>query len=144
MTPLGVQWTADLYGCDAALLDDQERIGAFLLEAAEVAGATVLSSHLHRFAPQGVSGVVVIAESHIAIHTWPEHGYAALDLFSCGDHLRAEQGIRRLAERVGAVRVECKRHLRGDRRRIAAPGHPTTPAEATPRVRRWVRRLTAR
>ncbi len=118
MTPLGVQWTADLYGCDTALLDDQEQIATFVLEAARVAQATIVSSQFHKFAPQGVSGVVVIAESHIAIHTWPELGYAALDLFTCGDRLLAEEGFRKLAERLGATEVVCTRHTRGDPRRL--------------------------
>lgn len=120
MTPLGVQWTADLYGCDAALLDDEARIGEFVLEAARVAQATIISAQFHKFAPQGVSGVVVIAESHIAIHTWPELGYAALDVFTCGDRLLAEEGFRQLAARLGAAEVVCTRHTRGDPARIPA------------------------
>lgn len=122
MTSLGVQWTADLYGCDRALLDDRAQIGAFMLEAARVAGATILSSQFHTFAPQGVSGVVIISESHLAIHTWPELGYAAVDLFTCGDRLRAEDGLRCLAERLGATEVVCVPHVRGDPRRISALG----------------------
>lgn len=117
---LGVQWMADLYGCDADALDDVERIGAYMLEAARVAGATVISSQFHKFAPQGVSGVVVIAESHFAIHTWPERGYAALDVFTCGETLRAEDGLRCLALRFHATSMESARHLRGDSRRIEA------------------------
>ena len=127
MIPLGVQWTADLYGCRPELLDDQEQIGAFVLEAARVARATILSSQFHKFAPQGVSGVVVIAESHIAIHTWPELGYAALDVFTCGDQLLAEEGFRSLAERLGATEVVHTRHTRGDPQRIRASGHPIAP-----------------
>lgn len=135
MHPLGILWTADLYGCDGALVDDVERIGELMLEAARVAGATVLSSHFHRFAPQGVSGVVVIAESHLAIHTWPELGYVALDVFTCGDVLRAEEAFRFLAERVHATRVESLRHDRGDPARIAAfaqgRGRPRPEADLT-------------
>ena len=54
-------------------------------QAAELAGATIVSSNFHHFSPHGVSGVVIIAESHLTIHTWPEYGYAAVDLFTCGD-----------------------------------------------------------
>lgn len=127
MTPLGVQWIAELYGCAPDRLDDVAGIEADMLEAARVAGATIVSSHFHRFAPQGVSGVVVIAESHLALHTWPEAGYVALDVFTCGDVLQAERGVRWLAERFEATHVELRRQPRGDPERIAAfrRGGPT-------------------
>lgn len=118
MEHLGVHWTSDLYGCDADALDDVARIESYMLEAARVANATVISSQFHKFAPQGVSGVVVIAESHLAIHTWPERGYAALDVFTCGDTIQAEEGFRWLANRFHATRMESNRQVRGDVRRI--------------------------
>lgn len=70
---------------NAANLDDIDHIEQVLKECVDVAGATLLHCHLHRFNPEGVSGVLVLAESHISIHTWPEMGYAALDVFMCGD-----------------------------------------------------------
>lgn len=70
---------------DAKHLNDIAYIEATLKECATVAGATLLHCHLHHFKPEGVSGVLVLAESHISIHTWPEMGYAALDVFMCGD-----------------------------------------------------------
>ena len=90
MSALGSQLLADLYGCDRAILDDPQAITDILLEAARRCGATIVDRCFHRFSPQGVSGVVVIAESHLAIHTWPEHGYAAADLFTCGTALRPD------------------------------------------------------
>lgn len=102
--PLGSQTLADLYECDPNVLDDVDRVRDAMLEAARRAGATIVGHAVHRFSPQGVSGVVVIAESHLAVHTWPEHRYAALDLFTCGatirqdacfDHLRAAFASRR-------------------------------------------------
>ncbi len=70
---------------NATNLDDPEAIKDVLEKAALDAGATILHSHMHKFAPQGVSGVVVLSESHISIHTWPERDYAAIDIFMCGD-----------------------------------------------------------
>ncbi len=83
--PIGQHVLADLYGCDAQQLADPDWIADCLLAAANAAGATVLNSHFHHFgAGQGVTGVLLLMESHISIHTWPEHGYAAIDLFMCG------------------------------------------------------------
>ena len=83
MTFAGTHLLVDLWG--AGRLDDPAHIDAALREAAIVAGATILHSHFHHFTPNGgVSGVVVLAESHISIHTWPERNFAAVDLFMCG------------------------------------------------------------
>ncbi len=80
----GTHLLVDIWG--ASRLDDPQHIDKALCEAAIVAGATILHSHFHHFTPNGgVSGVVVLAESHISIHTWPERNYAAIDLFMCGD-----------------------------------------------------------
>ena len=83
---LGQHVISDYYGCDPAILDDVERLEAMLVAAARHAGATPIKQDFHRFLPQGISGVVIIAESHLTIHTWPEHGYAAVDFFTCGAH----------------------------------------------------------
>lgn len=85
-TPIGMHVVLDLYECDPEILDDIEKIEEILTKAAEVANATIIDKRFHKFSPQGVSGVVVVSESHIAIHTWPEHGYAAVDVYTCGDH----------------------------------------------------------
>lgn len=84
--PIGMHVVLDLYECDPQILDDMEKVEEVLTKAAEVANATVIDKRFHKFSPQGVSGVVVVSESHIAIHTWPEHGYAAVDVYTCGDH----------------------------------------------------------
>nr|WP_298796366.1 adenosylmethionine decarboxylase [uncultured Acetobacter sp.] len=79
----GTHLLVDLW--DAINLDDPEKIDRTLCEAALAAGATILHSHFHHFTPNGgVSGVVVLAESHISIHTWPERAFAAVDIFMCG------------------------------------------------------------
>lgn len=83
---LGTQWLVNLEGCEPERLRSVASVGADLRAAAAAIGAHVLSGHFHQFEPHGVSGVLVISESHFAVHTWPEHGYAALDLFTCGPH----------------------------------------------------------
>ncbi|MEP3277730.1 MAG: adenosylmethionine decarboxylase [Stappiaceae bacterium] len=81
----GTHLIIDLYDACRDRLDDINHIEHALLECVEKAGATLLHIHLHRFEPNGISGVAVLAESHISIHSWPENGYAALDVFMCGD-----------------------------------------------------------
>jgi S-adenosylmethionine decarboxylase len=90
---LGRQVTIEYYKCGAAAFLDADRVENALLKAAKDSGATIISSSFHQFAPQGVSGVVVIAESHFTIHAWPEHDYAAVDIFTCGDNINLEAAI---------------------------------------------------
>lgn len=85
MSSLGRHILVEFLGCDSRILDDVSIIEKAMVEAATRAGATVINSTFHHFSPLGVSGVVVIQESHLAIHTWPEFQYAAVDLFTCGD-----------------------------------------------------------
>jgi len=99
---------------DAKRLDDPEHIEATLISAAEAAGATVLSSDFHIFTPNnGVSGVVVLAESHVSIHTWPERDFAALDIFMGGeaDPMRAIPVLKQAFRPGGVTLQEIKRGL---------------------------------
>jgi len=82
---LGRHILAELYGCSSEILNNLKDIEQIMVAAALEAGAEIREVVFHMFSPQGVSGVVVISESHLAIHTWPELGYAALDIFTCGD-----------------------------------------------------------
>jgi spermidine synthase len=84
MAALGRHILADFYGCNPEILDSEEEVKNLLIGAAQASGATIVGASFHRFAPQGVSGMVLIAESHLAIHTWPENGFAAVDIFTCG------------------------------------------------------------
>ncbi len=84
MSALGRHILAEFYGCPMEILSDLEQIKQSMVAAALEAGAEVKETVFHQFSPQGVSGVVVISESHLAIHTWPEFGYAAVDVFTCG------------------------------------------------------------
>ena len=98
MISLGLQILADFYECDSKILDDKDFIEKSMLEAAKRCGATIISYNFHKFSPQGVSGIIVIAESHLAIHTWPEHKFAAIDLFTCGQSLKPDLGFNYLIE----------------------------------------------
>lgn len=114
MDTQGCHLLAEYHGCDLQVLDDARRVEALLREAAVEAGATVVACVFHRFAPQGVSGVVVIEESHLSIHTWPETGYAAVDFYTCGDctpeaaHRVLREGLR--AERAELLTVDRGLH----------------------------------
>ena len=99
---LGRQLLIDLFECPAALLDNEEFIAATMVSAARESGASVVNSTFHRFLPCGVSGVVAIRESHLAIHTWPEYGYAAVDIFTCGDSIDPEDAVPYIVTALGA------------------------------------------
>jgi S-adenosylmethionine decarboxylase len=108
----GTHLIVDLFG--ARRLDDLKHVESTLKRCVEVAGATLLHIHLHYFTPNGgVSGVAVLAESHISIHSWPEAGYAALDVFMCGD-AKPELVVPVLKEAFQARDVVVKQHLRGE------------------------------
>ena len=106
----GVHLIIDLHG--ARRLDDIEHIEATLRRCVEASNATLLHIHLHHFQPSGVSGVAVLAESHISIHTWPESGYAALDVFMCGS-ADPDKCIPVLREAFAAKSVGVNELLRG-------------------------------
>jgi S-adenosylmethionine decarboxylase len=99
---LGRHLLAEFYDCNANVLNNVERIEDIMTEAAIKCGATVVQKGFHRFNPYGVSGVVIIAESHLAIHTWPELGYAAIDLFTCGDSCNPQIAYDYLIEELHA------------------------------------------
>jgi S-adenosylmethionine decarboxylase len=106
----GVHLIIDLHGAER--LDDIEHIEATLRRCVEAASATLLHIHVHHFHPNGVSGVAVLAESHISIHTWPEAGYAALDVFMCGS-ANPDACVPVLRQAFSAKRVAVNEMLRG-------------------------------
>jgi len=85
MQALGRQILVEFYDCDEEKINDVEFIESVLLQATKESKATIISHNFHKFSPHGISGVVVIAESHVSIHTWPEYNYAAVDVFTCGE-----------------------------------------------------------
>ncbi|TAJ88466.1 adenosylmethionine decarboxylase [bacterium] len=90
---LGTQLLIEMRDCLTDRLDDLEWVREVLVESARRAHATIVDILFHKFSPVGISGVIVIAESHIAIHTWPEYRYAAVDIFSCGKKLRGSEAV---------------------------------------------------
>jgi S-adenosylmethionine decarboxylase len=100
---VGKHCILELYDCDGAKLDDEAFLRDTITSAAKRAGATLLHLITHRFDPQGVTGLALLAESHISIHTWPESGYAAVDVFTCGDHTMPERACQVLMSELGAV-----------------------------------------
>lgn len=99
---LGKHMTLEYYECDCHVLADAARVKEVFLRAARASGATVISAEFHDFKPQGVSGVVVISESHFAVHAWPEHDYAAVDIFTCGETISFETAAESLKQGLGA------------------------------------------
>ena len=113
MEVLGRHMLLELFSCDEKVLDDLAAIEAFMKEAARVSGATIVESVFHRFQPHGISGVVVVAESHLAIHTWPEYGYAAVDFFTCGPGIDYWQAHNHLKQAFAAEDSEVREIERG-------------------------------
>ncbi len=103
----------DLHGCPADLLNDIAALETVMVEAAQRAGATVINSMFHHFSPFGVSGVVVIQESHLTIHTWPEQGFAAVDLFTCGTQTRPRRALTHLRRALQCTQIEVRQFMRG-------------------------------
>jgi len=100
LNDLGRHLILELKNCDKEALDNLEYLRQSLCETAEQIGATVLNNVFHQFCPQGVSGVVVIAESHLCIHTWPEYNYAAVDVFTCGNTINPTDAVGILAKKL--------------------------------------------
>ena len=111
---LGHHTLIELYDCNSEKINDTLLVENTLLKAAEIANLSVVKTTIHHFNPIGVSGVVVIKESHIAIHTWPEHNYVALDFFTCNESYeltKAVDYIYTIFEAKGIEKKEIKRGL---------------------------------
>ena len=109
----GQHLIADLHDC-AAALDSVARVERALRRAVVAGGATLLDLRLHHFGPgQGVTGVAILAESHVSIHTWPEHGYAALDFFLCGARHDLDAALAAVVAELLPVRVDVQTLKRG-------------------------------
>ena len=103
MNALGIHLLLELRECDQHLLDDLTYIREVMVSTADEVGATIVGEAFHKFSPQGVTGVVAISESHFCIHTWPEHRYAAVDVFTCGATVDPYQAAELIIQRL-----DCK------------------------------------
>jgi S-adenosylmethionine decarboxylase proenzyme len=113
MKILGRHLIVEFADCQNDKLDDLKHIEQSLLEAVRRSGATIINSIFHRYAPQGVSGVVVIAESHMSIHTWPEYNYAAVDFFTCGQTVDPYLAKEYLQNALGSTKASVTEMPRG-------------------------------
>ena len=109
---IGRHCILELYQCDHAKLNDEAFIRTTITSSAKIAGATLLNLVTHSFKPQGVTGLALLAESHISIHTWPEIGYAAIDVFTCGDHTMPEKACKILFNDFSAKNFSFKNIVR--------------------------------
>ena len=122
MHTLGRHLLIELYGCPASRLDALDAVREALAAAVAAVGASPVGECFHRFAPQGVSGTVLIAESHLSLHSWPEHGYAAIDVFTCGG-LDPRPAIDAFARVLGAREVRAVEMIRGVPAHLPAGAH---------------------
>ncbi|HHP7245331.1 MAG TPA: adenosylmethionine decarboxylase [Elainellaceae cyanobacterium] len=102
LAPVGLHCILELYGCPATRLNDTALIRDLLKGSADRARSTFLGDLIHQFSPHGITALALLAESHISIHTWPEEGYAAIDVFTCGEHTQPEQACHYLIEQLEA------------------------------------------
>lgn len=131
METSGIHCIAELYDCPQHLLNDEVYIQQAIRDAVKQGMATLLHEVSHSFHPQGVTALALIAESHVAIHTWPEYGYAAADVFTCGDRASAVKACEHLIQSMKAGRHTLKKLERGMaiNESVAAP---SVPSESTP------------
>ncbi|NGP76341.1 S-adenosylmethionine decarboxylase proenzyme [Balneolaceae bacterium YR4-1] len=114
MEALGRQILVEFYDCDSDKINDVSFVESAFLEATRKSKATIISHNFHKFSPHGISGVVVIAESHVTIHSWPEYNYAAVDIFTCGDTIDPwviQEYLKEAFESKNISSMEMKRGL---------------------------------
>ena len=113
MQEMGVHLHIELWECEQDMLNNPQLVEEAMVQAAQKANCTVVQRVIHQFAPQGVSGVVILAESHLSVHTWPELGYAALDIFACGAQCTPQNAAEHLIEAFSAKKSTVKSFSRG-------------------------------
>ena len=114
MEYIGRHILIELYDCNSKILNDINAIQKYMYKAAQKSGAHVLDSKFHMFSPFGVSGVVLIAESHLSIHTWPQYNYAAIDIFTCSFNMKPWDSVKYLKKCLEAKTYNTKEFKRGN------------------------------
>lgn len=112
MEHLGQHVIIELWGCNNSI-NDADQVRTAMVDAVNAANATLLSLNVHTFSPHGVTGVAVLSESHLSVHSWPEYGYVAADVFTCGETTDPRAAAEVLREAFGASRVDLKELTRG-------------------------------
>ncbi len=112
MEGLGTHLIAELFNCNEFHINDVKKVEEVMMAAAELSSATIIKPFFHKFSPYGISGVIIIAESHFTIHTWPEYGYAAVDIFTCGD-LNYQVALEHIKNELEAERCSVFQFQRG-------------------------------
>lgn len=113
MDTMGRHVVAELWECDTELLNDQHKVERIMVNAALESGAEVREVVFHKFSPHGVSGVVIISESHLTIHSFPEHGYASIDVYTCGDRIDPAVAAGYISQALRSKRKETIQFSRG-------------------------------
>lgn len=128
MEHLGQHVIIELWGCNDSI-NDAEKVRTAMVKAVEAANATLLSLNVHTFSPHGVTGVAVLSESHLSIHSWPEHGYVAADVFTCGNTTRPRAAAEVLKKAFGASFCDLRELTRGE-----FPSSTTSGRQAKPKL----------
>ncbi len=139
MYALGTHLLIELRECNTKILSDVKEVQRVLIDAAKVAEATVIEVVFHEFSPFGISGMVVIAESHLSIHTWPEYGYAAVDIFTCGKTIKPEKAVAYLIEKFQSKNPSVVEVKRG----IISPENKKLPHKITDKELREIKEARA-
>jgi S-adenosylmethionine decarboxylase len=113
MDTKGLHYIVEASGCDPQILEDVNKLKEILMNAAKVGKMDVRTVHFYKFSPRGVSGLVIVSASHISIHTWPEHGYAAIDVYICGQGSNTEEAIQHILQSIKAKHAHITEIERG-------------------------------
>ncbi len=114
MDTFGRHVIAELWGCNLNKMNDLKYVEKMMVDAALESGAEIREVAFHKFAPMGVSGVVIISESHLTIHSFPEHGYASIDVYTCGDRIDPNVAAEYISKQLEATKIESMKVVRGE------------------------------
>lgn len=113
MDTKGLHYIVEASGCDPQVLEDVNKLKEILINAAKIGRMDIRTAHFYKFSPRGISGLIVVSGSHISIHTWPEHGYAAIDVYICGENSEPEKAIQYILQSINAKHAHITEIERG-------------------------------